>query len=83
MALLNPIEELVGSRDRREKGRAYARAREATDNLLESHRRFIETEALAKRVLALAEIQNPTSPSPITGFDLPPGLITQRHYRPC
>jgi hypothetical protein len=56
---LNAIE--VGSRDRREQNRAYACAKKATDNLLESHRRFIETESLAKRVLALAEIQNPTA----------------------
>jgi hypothetical protein len=51
----------VGSRDRRQQDRAYACARKATDTLLESHRRFIETESLAKRVLAIAETQNLTT----------------------
>ena len=76
---LNAIEELVGPRYCREKDRAYACARKATDNLLENHRRFIEAESLAKRLLGLAKTQHP-------GRLRQPALtypITQGHYDPA
>jgi hypothetical protein len=62
---LNAIEELVGPRDRREKDRAYARAREATANLLESHRRFIETESLVKAGSRSRRDSKPNKPGPL------------------
>lgn len=74
---LNAIE--VGSRDRREQNRAYACARKATDNLLENHRRFIEAESLAKRLLGLAKTQHPGRlRQPALTY-----LITQGHYDPA
>jgi hypothetical protein len=79
---LNAIEELVGTRDGRDKDRAYAAQGKQLTNLLESHRRLSRRRAW-RSGFSLSPRFNPTSPSPITGFDLPPGLITQTHYRPC
>src|SRR6516162_8059521 len=69
--------------DGREKGRAYARSREATDQPARKPPSVIETECLGKAGSRSRRDPKPNKPSPITAFDLPPGLITRTHYRLC